>query len=51
MCRKPLKEQLRPTPTQERALEGVLWRGRTRYTTALEQRRTAWERRRVSLAR
>jgi putative transposase len=50
-CRKTYKEQLRPTPTQERALEAVLWRCRTRYNTALEQRLTAWERCHVPLSR
>src|SRR5215813_6663434 len=45
------KEQLRPTPQQEQALECVLWRCRTRYTTALEQRSTAWERCHVSVSR
>jgi putative transposase len=50
-CRKTYKEKLRPTPTQERALEGVLWRCRTLYNTALEQRITAWQRCHVSLTR
>ena len=49
--RKTDKEQLRPTPTQERALEQVLWRCRTLYNTALEQRITAWERCHVSVTR
>jgi len=35
--RKTYKEKLKPTPTQERALEAVLWRCRTLDTTALEQ--------------
>src|SRR5262249_43831305 len=39
-CRKTYQEQLRPTPAQERALERTLWRCRTLYTTALEQRIT-----------
>jgi putative transposase len=51
MCRKTYKEKLRPTPTQEQELEVVLWRCRTLYNTALEQRSTAWERRRVSVSR
>jgi putative transposase len=50
-CRKTYKEKLRPTPTQERALEEVLWRCRTLYNTALEQRITAWQRCHVSLTR
>jgi IS605 OrfB family transposase len=49
--RKTYQEKLRPTPTQERLLELVLWRCRTLYNTALEQRITAWERCHVSLTR
>ena len=48
---KTFKEKLRPTPAQERALEDVLWRCRELYNAALEQRITAWQRRRVSLSR
>jgi putative transposase len=47
--RKAFKYRLCPTPDQERALELVLWRCRTLYNVALEERQTAWERRRVSL--
>jgi putative transposase len=50
-CRKTYKEKLRPTPTQERELEGVVWRCRTLYNIALEQRITAWQRCHVSLTR
>jgi putative transposase len=50
-CRKTFKEKLRPTPTQERALDAVLWRCRDLYNAALEQRITAYQRRRVSLSR
>ena len=50
-CRKTYKEKLRPTPAQERLLEDVLRRCRALYNTALEQRITAWQRRRVSLSR
>jgi len=32
--RKTFKENLRPTPAQERELEAVLWRCRTLYNTA-----------------
>ncbi len=46
--RQTYKEKLRPTPSQERQLELVLWRCRTLYNTALEQRITAWQRCRVS---
>ncbi len=45
------QEKLRPTPAQERALDEVLWRCRDLYNAALEQRITAWQRRRVSLSR
>src|SRR5215467_4911339 len=51
MCRTTYKEKLRLTPTQERELEVVLWRCRTLYNTALEQRITAYWRRRVSVSR
>jgi putative transposase len=49
--RKTYKEKLRPMPAQERVLEDVIWRCRTLYNTALEQRITAWQRRHVSLSR
>jgi putative transposase len=49
--RKTYKEKLRPTPTQERQLEIVLWRCRTLYNVALEQRKTARERCHVSVKR
>ncbi|HEV2458069.1 MAG TPA: transposase, partial [Ktedonobacterales bacterium] len=41
---KSYKYKLKPTPDQEQALEAVLHRCRTLYNTALEQRRTWWER-------
>ena len=47
---KTFKEKLRPTLAQERALDAVVWRCRVLYNTALEQRKTAWERRGVSLS-
>src|SRR5215813_6938175 len=50
-CRKTYKEKLRPTPSQERELEAVLWRCHTLYNTALEQRITAWQRCHVSVSR
>jgi putative transposase len=50
-CHKTYKEKLRPTLAQERTLEEVLWRCRTLYNTALEQRITAWQRCRVSISR
>lgn len=50
-ARKTFKEKLRPTPAQERALEEVLWRCRDLYNAALEQRITAYQRRRVSVSR
>lgn len=49
--RKTYKEKLRPTPTQEEALDAVLWRCRTLYNTALEQRITLWKQRGVSPGR
>jgi hypothetical protein len=49
--RKTFKEKLRPTPEQECQLELVLWRCRTLYNTALEQRITAWQQCRVSVSR
>jgi putative transposase len=49
--RKTFKEKLRPTPTQERALEAVLWHCRTLYNAALEQRITAWQRCQVTVSR
>jgi putative transposase len=49
--RKSYKEKLRPTPTQERQLEEVLWRCRVLYNIALEQRITAWERCHASVTR
>jgi putative transposase len=49
--RKTFKEKLRPTLEQEQALDAVLWRCRDLYNTALEQRITAYQRRRVSVSR
>jgi putative transposase len=49
--RKTYKEKLRPTPAQERLLDETLWRCRTLYNTALEQRVTAWQRCQVSVTR
>jgi putative transposase len=51
VCRKTYKEMLRPTPTQERALERVLWHCRMLYNVALEQRITAWQRCHASVTR
>jgi transposase len=48
---KTFKEKLRPTPEQEQALDVVVWRCRTLYNAALEQRKTAWERCHVSVTR
>jgi len=41
--RKTDQEKLQPTPAQERELERVLWRCRTLYNAALEQRVTVWK--------
>jgi putative transposase len=48
--RKTFKYKLVPTPEQERALELVVWRCRTLYNTALDERKTAWERCHVSVS-
>src|SRR5215469_7397217 len=50
-CRKTYQEKLRPTPTQVRALERVLWRCRTLSNAALEQRITLWRQRGISVSR
>src|SRR5262245_23723753 len=42
--RKSYTYKLKPTPEQERELEAVLWRCRTLYNVALEQRLTRWRR-------
>ncbi|MGZ3600226.1 MAG: RNA-guided endonuclease InsQ/TnpB family protein [Ktedonobacterales bacterium] len=47
--RKAYKYKLKPTPEQARQLEEVLWRCRTLYNTALEQRITAYRRCGVTL--
>jgi hypothetical protein len=49
--RKTYQAKLKPTPAQERALEAVLWRCRTLYNTALEQRITLYRQRGVSVTR
>jgi putative transposase len=49
--RKTFKYKLKPTPEQERELDRVLMLCRQLYNTALEQRITAWQRRRVSISR
>src|SRR5215472_12121482 len=45
------QETLKPTPAPERALERVLWRCRTLYNTALEQRICLWKQRGISISR
>jgi putative transposase len=47
--RKTFKYKLLPTPAQTQALETVLWRCRALYNTALDERKTAWERCHVSV--
>jgi putative transposase len=47
--RKSYKYKLKPTPAQAQQLEQVLWRCRTLYNTALEERITAYRRRGVTL--
>jgi putative transposase len=49
--RKAHKYKLKPTPEQARLLEEVLWRCRTLYNTALEERITAYRRCGVTLSR
>ena len=46
-ARKPFKYKLVPPPEQEPALATVLWRCRERYNAGLEERKAAWEQRRV----
>jgi putative transposase len=47
--RKTFKYKLKPTSEQKQKLDLVLLRCRTLYNTALDERKTAWERCRVSL--
>jgi len=42
--RKAYKYKLEPTPQQEQVLDITLWRCRTLYNVALEQRKTWWQR-------
>jgi putative transposase len=46
-ARKTFKYKLMPTPEQERTLETVLWRCRELYNAGLQERKAAWEQRRV----
>src|SRR5689334_19273507 len=46
---KTYKYKLMPAPEQERMLDTTLWRCRDLYNTALDERKTAWERCHVSL--
>jgi putative transposase len=48
--RKTYRYKLIPTPEHVRTLEAVLWRCRTLYNTALDERKTAWERCSVSVS-
>jgi putative transposase len=45
--RKTYKYKLMPTPEQERRLATVVWRCRELYNAGLEERKAAWEKRRV----
>jgi putative transposase len=47
--RKTYKYKLKPTPEQERVLDGILWHCRRLYNTALEQRITLYRQRGVTL--
>jgi putative transposase len=49
--RKTYQEKLQPTPAQERERAAVLWRCRTLYNTALQQRITLYRQRGVSVSR
>lgn len=49
--RKTYKFKLKPTPAQERVMDGSLWACRRLYNTALEQRITLYRQRGVSLSR
>jgi putative transposase len=49
--RKSYQYKLKPTPDQERVLDETLWRCRTLYNTALEERITAYRRCGVSVTR
>jgi len=49
--RKTYKEKVRPTPAQEAALGVVLWRCRTLYNAALEQRITLYRQRGICVSR
>jgi putative transposase len=51
MVRKSYKYKLKPTTDQERRLDETLWRCRTLYNTALEERITAYQRCRVTVTR
>jgi putative transposase len=48
--RKTFKYQLMPTPEQERTLGMVVWRCRELYNAGLQERKAAWEKRRVCVS-
>jgi putative transposase len=48
--RKAYKYKLKPMPEQERQLEQFVWRCRLLYNSALEQRKTAYERCNITLS-
>ena len=50
-CARRTRKNCARHPVQERALDEVLWRCRTLYNTALEQRITAYQRLRISVSR
>jgi putative transposase len=47
--RKTFTYQLPPTPEQARTLETVVWRCRAHYNAGPQERKAAWEKRRVSV--
>jgi putative transposase len=46
--RKTYKYKLKPTPEQERVMDGIVWACRRLYNAALEQRITLWKQRGVT---
>jgi putative transposase len=49
-ARKTFKYKLAPTPEQEQALAAVVWRCRELYNAGLQERKAAWETRRVCVS-
>jgi putative transposase len=47
--RKTYKYKLMPTSAQQRTLQTVVWRCRELYNAGLQERKEAWERRRITI--